>query len=90
MRPQSSEITWCLNHHLPEDRASPLGRVCARCHRRLRVAPPPGRPMAYWESQPVACRLDGEPCFVYTLRWDEFQIRSLHVVDQTTHAFARQ
>lgn len=35
--------------------------------------------MSFWESQPVAYRLDREPCFVYSLKWDDFRIRSLHL-----------
>ena len=34
--------------------------------------------MSYWESQPAAYSTEGEPCFVFTLAWDDFRIRSLH------------
>jgi hypothetical protein len=34
--------------------------------------------MSFWESQPAAYTLDRQPCFVYTLRWANYQIRSLH------------
>lgn len=34
--------------------------------------------MAFWESQPVAYTLDRQPCFAYTLVWENFRIRSLH------------
>lgn len=72
------QFTHCLTHQLPEDQTSPLGLVCPQCKARLYVRPPAGRPMTYWESQPAAYTLDRDPCFVYTLRWDDFVIRSLH------------
>lgn len=34
--------------------------------------------MSFWESQPVAYTRAGEPCFTFTLKWDDFRIRSLH------------
>ena len=68
----------CLNHQLPEDQMSPIGLVCPHCKPRLYVDYPQGRCASYWESQPAAYTLDRQPCFVYTLRWDDFQIRSLH------------
>lgn len=70
--------TICLTHQLPEDQMSPVGLVCPHCKQRLYTAPPQGRCRAFWESQPMAYSLDGEPCFVYTLLWDDFRIRSLH------------
>src|SRR5262245_63623326 len=68
----------CLTHQLPEVQAGPVGLVCSRCRQHLQVAPPRGRCSAYWESQPAAYSLDGEPCFVYVLAWDNYRIRSLH------------
>jgi len=70
--------TICWSHQLPEDRASPVGLVCPECKQRLYLQPPSGRCRSFWESQPVAYGLDGRPCFVYTLVWDDFQIRSVH------------
>jgi hypothetical protein len=32
----------------------------------------------FWESQPGACAPDGEPCFIYSLMWSDYRIRSLH------------
>ena len=55
-----------------------VGTVCAHCKQRLYVEPPVGMCRSYWESQPAAYTLIGEPCFVYTLKWDDFQIRTLH------------
>ena len=71
-------LTHCLTHQLPEDRASPLGLVCPDCKVQLQTAPPRGRALGFWESQPAAFTLSREPCFVYTLVWDRFRIRSLH------------
>ena len=71
-----SAQTQCLAHQLPEDQPSPLGLICRECHARLLVNPPSGRCRGYWESQPVLG--DGEPCSVFTLIWDNFQIRSRH------------
>lgn len=34
--------------------------------------------MTFWESQPAAYSLNREPCFAFTLIWDDFRIRSLH------------
>lgn len=69
---------WCLTHQLPEDQASLIGPVCRHCKQRLYVSPPQGVCRSYWESQPEAFTLEGEPCFVYTLVWDDFRIRTLH------------
>lgn len=55
-----------------------LGPVCACCKQRLYVDPPAGPCQTYWESQPAAYSLEGEPCFIYTLVWDDFRIRTLH------------
>ncbi len=55
-----------------------IGPVCACCKQRLYVDPPHGTCRTYWESQPAAYTLDGQPCFVYTLVWADFQIRTLH------------
>lgn len=68
--------THCLEHQLPEDQPSPLGLICHECHSRLLADPPNGPCRGYWESQPVLS--DGEPCSVFTLAWDDFQIRSRH------------
>ncbi|MCH7685616.1 MAG: hypothetical protein IH899_02865 [Planctomycetes bacterium] len=57
---------------------SPIGLVCPRCKQRLYTQPPLGHCMSYWESQPAAYSTEGEPCFVFTLAWDDFRIRSLH------------
>lgn len=70
--------TFCLEHQRPEDRASSRGLVCAECHVRLSEAPPRGGISSYWESQPAAYTLQGDPCWVYTLVWSDFRIRSLH------------
>ena len=78
LSPGTAMFTHCLEHQHAEDQMSPLGLVCPRCKQRLYVAPPRGRGRGYWESQPVAYSLDGRPCFVYTLVWDDFRIRSLH------------
>ena len=40
--------------------------------------------MSYWESQPEVYTAEGEPCFVFTLVWDDFRIRSLHPPDSDT------
>ena len=68
--------TRCLEHQLPEDLPSPLGLICRECHARLRLDAPRGPCRGYWESQPVLS--DGDPCSVFALVWDDFQIRSLH------------
>ena len=70
--------TYCLVHQRPEDRRSPRGLVCRECQSRLQTAPPRGELRSYWESQPAAYALDGSPCWVYTLVWDDFRIRSMH------------
>ena len=70
--------TFCLIHQAEEDQASPLGLVCPCCKQRLYVCPPRGRCRSYWESQPGSYSLDRKPRFIYTLVWDDFQIRSLH------------
>lgn len=57
---------------------SPIGLVCPECKRRLYTEPPTGVMRTFWESQPAAWSLDREPCFVYTLLWDDWRIRSLH------------
>jgi len=72
------EYTHCLEHQLPEDQSSPVGLVCPLCKQRLYVNPPQGRVFSCWESQPGAYTRMGEPCFVYTIIWPDFRIRSLH------------
>lgn len=69
---------WCLTHNLPEDQQSLIGPVCSCCKQHLYVSPPAGTCRSFWESQPAAYTLDREPCFVYTLMWDDFRIRTLH------------
>ena len=76
--------TLCLKHQLAEDQASRVGLVCPECKRRLYLDPPAGRCMSFWESQPAAYGLDGRPCFVFTLMWKTFRIRSLHPPDSET------
>ncbi|MDA0833739.1 MAG: hypothetical protein O2955_05180 [Planctomycetota bacterium] len=70
--------TYCLTHFLPEDQASNIGLICPRCRQRLYTQPPSGTCRSFWESQPAAYSLHQQPCFVYTLQWDDFCIRSLH------------
>ena len=72
------EYTQCLTHQLPEDQCSPAGMVCPLCKQRIYISPPEGRSFSCWESQPGAYTLNGEPCFVYTIVWEDFRIRSLH------------
>ena len=84
MQRRFPQFNQCLEHQLPEDQASPAGLVCACCKHRLYVAPPTGHSSAYWESQPAAYSLDGEPCFVYVLTWEDFRIRALHPPRSTT------
>lgn len=71
-----TQPTTCVAHRLPEDQPSPHGQVCRECLARLRDDPPQGACRGFWESQPLI--VDGEPCAVFTLAWDNFQIRSLH------------
>lgn len=68
--------TRCLEHQLPEDHVSPHGLICRECYARLRDDPPTGACRGFWESQPVLS--NGEPCAVFALVWNNFQIRSLH------------
>lgn len=74
--PAAATHTRCLEHLLAEDQPSPHGLICRECHARLREYPPQGSCCGFWESQPVLS--DGEPCAVFALAWDNFQIRSLH------------
>lgn len=73
--------TICLEHQHAEDQATPFGMVCPSCKRRLYTNPPQGNLMSFWESQPVAFSLDREPCFVYSLIWENYRIRSVHLPD---------
>lgn len=73
----------CLNHQLTEDQMSPIGLVCPLCKHRLYVRPPRGHCRGFWESQPAAYTLTREPCFVYSLIWDDFRIRTLHPASST-------
>jgi hypothetical protein len=68
----------CLKHQKIEDQMSRVGVVCVECKRQLYLNPPQGPCRTFWESQPSAYSLDREPCFVFSLSWDDFQIRSLH------------
>jgi hypothetical protein len=70
--------TLCLTHQLVEDQASPVGLVCRQCKLLLYTQPPAGRCRSFWESQPAAYSMTRKPCFVYSLMWDDFRIRSLH------------
>jgi hypothetical protein len=72
------EFTWCLEHQAAEDQMSSVGLVCPECKQRLYTQPPTGPLRTFWESQPGACAPDGEPCFVYSLMWIDYRIRSLH------------
>lgn len=74
-------LTTCLEHQRLEDQMSRVGLVCPECKRRLYLDPPHGRCMSFWESQPAAYTLDGQPCFVFSLMWDDYRIRSLHPAD---------
>ncbi|MCH9655259.1 MAG: hypothetical protein K0U86_24210 [Planctomycetes bacterium] len=73
------KMTICLEHQSVEDQATPFGMVCPQCKHRLYTNPPEGNLMSFWESQPVAYSLKREPCFAYTLRWEDFRIRSIHL-----------
>lgn len=57
---------------------SPAGLVCPECKRRLYTRPPAGVLRTFWESQPGGWTISREPCFVYSLLWDDFRIRSIH------------
>jgi len=71
--------TICLEHQLPEDEPSPLGMVCRECLHVVETRYDAERCISFWESQPMAYTLAGEPCFVFTIIWDEQRIRSLHI-----------
>lgn len=68
--------TRCLTHQLLEDFPSSVGLICPECYARLQHDPPRGPCRSFWESQPVLS--NGDPCAVFALVWDDFQIRSLH------------
>ena len=68
----------CLVHQLPETSTSMIGNVCECCKKELYTNMPAGRPMIYWESQPVAYTLDKQPLFPITIRWESHVIQSLH------------
>ena len=78
MSHESARLTRCLTHQLLEDQVSAVGLVCPLCKQTLYTDPPRGRCLSFWESQPAASSTEHEPCFVYTLMWDDFRIRSLH------------
>ncbi|WP_417380477.1 hypothetical protein [Gimesia sp.] len=78
--------TICLDHQREEDQATPFGMVCPECKHRLYTNPPRGNLMSFWESQPVAFSLDHEPCFAYSLMWENYRIRSIHLPDQNVSA----
>lgn len=90
MRGNPSNQTLCLTHQLPEDQLSLIGLVCPRCKQRLYTQPPLGHCLSYWESQPAAYSTEGEPCFVFTLAWDDFRIRSLHPPHSDTDKRAKK
>ncbi len=71
--------TICLEHQRVENQATPIGMVCPDCKRRLYTNPPQGNLMSFWESQPVAFSLDREPYFAYSLMWENYRIRSIHL-----------
>ncbi|QDU11683.1 hypothetical protein [Gimesia aquarii] len=71
--------TICLEHQCVEDQATPVGMVCPHCKHRLYTNPPQGNVMSFWESQPVAYSLKQEPCFAYSLMWENYRIRSVHL-----------
>ena len=82
-RPENhASESYCLDHQRAEDVPSACGLVCAECHARLITAPPQGACCSYWESQPAVYTLLREPCWVYTLIWTDFRIRSLHWIGQ--------
>lgn len=60
---------------------SSYGLVCPECKQRLYTQPPTGPLRTFWESQPGACAPDGEPCFIYSLMWSDYRIRSLHAAE---------
>jgi hypothetical protein len=72
-------MTHCLTHQLEEDQATPLGMMCPCCKLRLYAIPPEGACRAFWESQPGAYTLNRQPLWVFSLMWNDFRIRSLHV-----------
>lgn len=76
------EYAWCLEHQAAEDQMSPVGLVCPECKHRLYTQPPKGRLATFWESQPGAWTVDRRPCFVYSLLWDDYRIRSLHAAEE--------
>lgn len=78
MSETSRQFTRCLTHQMCEDQMSPVGLVCPQCKQRLYMDPPRGRCRSFWESQPGAYSPEGQPCFIYSLMWDNFRIRSLH------------
>jgi hypothetical protein len=77
------QFTFCLTHQRIEDQMSPVGLVCDCCKKKIYTNPPQGNCMSFWESQPGAYSLNREPCFIYTLIWDDFRIRSLHPPEAT-------
>jgi len=83
MKHEYPQVTHCLNHQLPEDQTSMIGLVCPQCKHRLYTNPPVSEMRGFWESQPVAYSLDGRPCFVYSLMWENFRIRSLHAAESS-------
>ncbi|MAT14938.1 MAG: hypothetical protein CMJ46_06680 [Planctomyces sp.] len=81
---QSDNTSWCLIHQLPETQASPYGRVCPHCKQKLYSGQAGSPRQRYWDSQPGAHLLSGEPCFVYNIVWANFQIRSLQFSEPAT------
>ena len=84
MKHSHSEITsWCLVHQEPETQASPYGKVCPHCKMKIYSGLLEAPRNRYWGSQPGAYRLNGLPCFIYNIIWDNFQIRSLQFKEST-------
>ncbi|MEZ6048573.1 MAG: hypothetical protein R3C11_23960 [Planctomycetaceae bacterium] len=76
-KPTQEATSWCLVHQLPETQASRYGKVCPKCKQKIYTGQLEGMVRRFWDSQPGAYLMNGEPCFVYNLIWDNFQIRSL-------------
>ncbi|WP_013628479.1 hypothetical protein [Rubinisphaera brasiliensis] len=74
---QTTTLTHCLTHQLPETGTSPMGPVCPKC-KRFAYVDLPGQPLrSYWESQPGAYTLDRQPLFVYIRQTESVVLRSL-------------
>ncbi len=78
----NGQKTICLKHQCVEDQATPVGMVCPHCKQRLYTNPPEGNVMSFWESQPVAYSLTREPYFAFSLMWENYRIRSVHLPEK--------